>query len=227
MVIIAAGSAATGYVDSRCTLTRSFVCSGVVSYMNRLGAAVTKPQRHVMCALTFYSGLAIFSCLALRRMVFLVGIHEVHNFHTVTVFQSMRSSRLPASSAGYAGGKVERNREAVRDREAVRNRRKLVRSGRMKGFASGRWNGWRRGCVWDKCKCSHWKTKRDRESYSDGNCIGEVSGVMRRWARPAYTRAAVSSSLLLAFSSGASGRLPKTLLSPLCVCAPRRLRSIT
>jgi hypothetical protein len=31
IVIIAAGSAATGYVDSRCTLTRAFVCSGVVS----------------------------------------------------------------------------------------------------------------------------------------------------------------------------------------------------
>jgi hypothetical protein len=87
--------------------------------MHWLDAAVTKPQHHVMCALTFYSGLATFSCLALQRRVFLVGIHEVHNFHTVTVFQSMRSSRLPASSAGHAGGKAERNREAMRDREAV------------------------------------------------------------------------------------------------------------
>jgi hypothetical protein len=89
VVIIAAGSAATGYVDSRCTLTRTFICIGVVSCMHRLDAAATKPQRHVMCTLTFCSGLAIFSCLVLRRRVFPVGIHEVHNFHTVTAFQSM------------------------------------------------------------------------------------------------------------------------------------------
>jgi hypothetical protein len=38
MVVIAA----TGYVDSRCTLTRAFVCSGVVSYMNWLDAAITR-----------------------------------------------------------------------------------------------------------------------------------------------------------------------------------------
>ena len=89
----------------------------------------------------------------------------------------MRSSRLPASSTRYAGWKAERNREAMRDREAVRNRRKLVRSGRTKGFTLGRCNGWPRGHVWDKRRCSYWRTERDRESYSDGNCLGEVSGV--------------------------------------------------
>jgi hypothetical protein len=131
-VIIAAGSAATGEVDSRCTLTRAFICSGVVSYMNRLDAAVTKPQRQ---ALTFHSGLAIFSRLALRRRVFLIGIQEIHNFHTVMVFQCMRSGGLTASSAGHASGKAERNRKVLR------NRRKLVRSGMTKGFARGHWNG--------------------------------------------------------------------------------------
>jgi hypothetical protein len=40
-----------------------------------------------MCAFTFCCGLAIFSCLALRRKVFLVGIREVYNFRTVTVLQ--------------------------------------------------------------------------------------------------------------------------------------------
>ena len=99
----------------------------VDSPIRRLDAAKQKIQRHAR-AFTFYSELAIFSCLALRRRVFLVGIHEVHNFYTVTVFQSMRSSRLPASSAGHVGGKAERNREVMRDREALRNRRKLVRS---------------------------------------------------------------------------------------------------
>jgi len=103
--------------------------------MNRLDAAITKPQRQVICALTFYSGQAIFSRLAIRRRMILVGIYEIHNFHTVMVSKSMRSGGLTASSARHASRKAERNREVLR------NRRKLMRSGRTKGFDSGRWNG--------------------------------------------------------------------------------------
>jgi len=54
-------------------------------------------------ALTFFSAFTTFSCLSLQNRL-AVRIHKAHNFHAVTVFLNMTSTRLPALLAGEAVG---------------------------------------------------------------------------------------------------------------------------